>query len=135
MNRDVLLVDVTPTVRFAIRVALEGSAFTVLKEAQTDAEGQHYFESERPSVVAFDMTLSLHQRLRALRHFSKRFPTSRVVAIYSRTSRPNLAGARRAGAKELIAFPFNKESLLAALDRLVGTPHPPGSGSPAEPEP
>lgn len=135
MNRYVLLVDVTPTVRFAVRVALEDSAYTVSKEAQTDAEGQHYFESERPSVVVFDMTLSLHQRLRALRHFSKRFPTSRVVAIYSRASLPNLAEARRAGAKEVLAFPFNKESLLAALNRLVGTPQPPAGDSPAEPEP
>jgi DNA-binding NtrC family response regulator len=71
--------------------------------------------------------------LKALRHFNKRFPTGRVLAIYSYASRPNITEVRRAGARELIAFPFTKEGFLAALDRLVGmTEHDRRQDSPAE---
>jgi DNA-binding NarL/FixJ family response regulator len=122
MKNDVLLVNMTPTVRYVVRVALEGSGFTVTKEAQTDAESLHHFESQRPAAVVFDMTLSPHERLKALRHFNKRFPTGRVLAIYSYASRPNIPEVRRAGARELVAFPFTKEGFLAALGRLVGPP-------------
>ena len=126
MGKDILLIDLTPTVRFALRHALQGSDYAIGHEAQTDAEGQHYFETLQPSVVIFDMTLSPHQKLQAIRQFHKRFSKSRVLALYSRMSRPNVAEARRAGAQEMLGFPFNKEGFLEALKRLAGPSSPPG---------
>ncbi|MDA0837743.1 MAG: hypothetical protein O3B01_17975 [Planctomycetota bacterium] len=119
MSQSVLLISVSPTVRFAIRNALNGSEFTLCKEALTETQSLHLYESIKPIAVVIDLTLSPHQRLQSIRHFHKRHPESRIAVVYNHISRLNVSDVRSAGAKEMVAFPFSKPHFLAALRRMT----------------
>ncbi|MDP6116773.1 MAG: hypothetical protein QF473_15200 [Planctomycetota bacterium] len=119
MSQNVLLINVSPTVRFAIRNALDESEFALCKEALTETQSHHLYESIKPIAVVVDLTLSPHQRLKSLRQFYKQHPESRIAVIYNHISRLNGADVRRAGAKEMMAFPFSKPHFLAALRRMT----------------
>jgi DNA-binding NarL/FixJ family response regulator len=119
MKQNVLLMNVSPTVRFAIRNALNESEFDLCREALTETQSFHLYESIKPTAVVVDLTLSPHQRLKSLRHFHKQHPESRIAVIYNHISRLNGADVRRAGAKEMVAFPFSKPHFLAALRRMT----------------
>jgi DNA-binding NarL/FixJ family response regulator len=119
MNQNVLLINVSATVRIAIRNALDESEFSICREALTETQSLHLYESIKPIAVVVDLTLSPHQRLKSLRQFHKQHPESRIAVIYSHISRLNGADVRLAGAKEMVAFPFSKPHFLAALRRMT----------------
>lgn len=119
MNKTILLIQVNPAVRIAVRGALQGTEVVLVAEAWNLAEGIYRYETERPNGIVMDMTISPHEMIQGLRRFHKKFPKSRVLVLYSNLSRPNISEARRAGAQEAVFFPFNKENFLDALQRLL----------------
>jgi two-component system, chemotaxis family, chemotaxis protein CheY len=121
MNKKVLIVDDSATVRQQVRAVLTGAAFDVI-EAVDGVEGAEAIErvSDLAAVIC-DVNMPRMDGLEMLETVRK-FPRSASLPIVMLTTEGQhelVQRAKAAGAKGWIVKPFKPELLLAAIRKLT----------------
>jgi two-component system, chemotaxis family, chemotaxis protein CheY len=117
----VLVVDDNATVRQITRRMLETAAFAVI-EAANGIEALRLYRSERPDLVVCDIFMPEQDGLELIRHLREEFPDVKILAMSGGGFKGKmnlLPSARQLGATDVLAKPFPKSELLAAVDAIL----------------
>jgi two-component system chemotaxis response regulator CheY len=106
--------------RTLMRRILERGGFTVVGEADTGNAAIAEYDRLRPDVVTMDIVMKDMGGLEAVREIRKHDPSARIL-MCSAMSPPQLVEeAMAAGASEFVVKPFQPNTLLEAMQRVLG---------------
>lgn len=111
----ILVVDDEPLVREFIRRALESAGHSV-SEAQNGSVATGLAKLMPFDLVITDMIMPQKEGLETVREIRDTKPEARILAI---SGQSNLDLAKELGADGVLAKPFRKPDLLAAVDALL----------------
>jgi CheY-like chemotaxis protein len=117
---DVLILDDQPEIRYAIARVLESAGHQVAEACDT-AEARELLEG-RFDVLICDIQLPLGDGLQLIREASAHRPQTKIVALFGEgiaSSGPSLASARALAVNAVLRVPFESETLLDTVERLV----------------
>lgn len=125
------MIDDDASVRYAIRRVIEEAGFTV-ELAANGKEGLELLERISPVLVITDLIMPEREGLETIMELRKRKPDLPIVAISGggRPAQDYLQFARRLGANEILAKPFEPEELIEVLNRQIPAENPASAGSP-----
>jgi two-component system chemotaxis response regulator CheY len=104
-------------VRTARTLAVEG--LTVV-EADTGAKAVEMFQSENPDIVLLDLSMPEKDGLTALKEILAIKPAAKVVMLSSVGQETLVLQAIRAGAKDYIVKPADKDRILGVIHKILG---------------
>ena len=104
-------------VQAARTLAVEG--FTVL-EADNGVKAVEIFQAEKPDVVLLDISMPEKDGLVALKEILAIRPDAKVVMLCSPGQEPLVLQAMRAGAKDYIVKPVEKERIIGVIHKIMG---------------
>jgi CheY-like chemotaxis protein len=119
MSQTILLIDDDEAVRYAIRRVVEDEGFTVAV-AENGQQGLDMLDSVSPALVITDLIMPEKEGLETIVELRKRQPGLPIIAISGggRDAEPDFLNfARKLGANEVLAKPFEPEQLVDALHR------------------
>ncbi|WP_461395738.1 response regulator, partial [Deferrisoma sp.] len=117
MPKTVLVVDDSPTIREAVRLALAGEPWDVV-EAAGEEEALAALGEASPDVVLCDADLGEGDGLGLCRRL-REHPAAARAPVVLMGARVAPAAAKAAGAIAILAKPFSSEELLGALQEAV----------------
>jgi two-component system chemotaxis response regulator CheY len=123
VNKKILVVDDSQTVRQQVRVALEGCGFEIL-EAGDGAEGILKIGADPEiALVILDVNMPRMNGLEMLEKVKEggQNATLQVVMLTSEGQQSLIERAKKAGAKGWIVKPFKAELLAAAARKLLAS--------------
>ncbi|MBN1438173.1 MAG: response regulator [Anaerolineales bacterium] len=98
-------------------LAVEG--FTVL-EADNGVKAVELFQAEQPDVVLLDLNMPEKDGLAALKEILAAKPDAKVIMLASLGQEAHVLQAIRAGAKDYIVKPADKERIISAVQKIMG---------------
>jgi DNA-binding NtrC family response regulator len=118
---DVLIVDDQPDIRYAIARVLESAGHRVT-EAAAATEARALLAA-RYDLIICDIQLPHGQGLGLIRDAASTQPAAKLVALVGdglASSAPSVATARALAVDEVLRTPFDFDTLLGTVARLVG---------------
>jgi two-component system chemotaxis response regulator CheY len=104
-------------VRTGRLLAIEG--FSVV-EADNGVRAVELFQSENPDVVLLDISMPEKDGLTALKEILALKPNAKVVMLSSLGQETMVLQAIRAGAKDYVVKPVEKERILGVVHKILG---------------
>jgi len=104
-------------VRTARMLAVEGFAVV---EADNGAKAVELFQAEKPDLTLMDLAMPEKDGLTALKEILALKPDAKVVMLSSLGQETLVLQAIRAGAKDYVIKPFEKERILSLLHKILG---------------
>lgn len=117
MSKKLLVVDDSVFIWREMKVLLEGTDYEIVSYAKSGEEGLSNYETCRPDLVTLDIILPGLDGIDTAKAMLARWPDAKIVIVSSLAYDDMVDQAKEAGVFEFIFKPFEKESLLAALDR------------------
>ena len=117
----ILIVDDDVGVRTIIVQTLKAAGHQVFS-AENGREGIRHFQSIQADLIITDLFMPEHEGLETITELHKNFPHVAILAISggSVASTAMLAVALQLGATSTLEKPFDKETLLAAVEKTLG---------------
>jgi two-component system chemotaxis response regulator CheY len=115
----VLLADDGELIRVKAARMLAVEGFTVV-EAENGSQAVTLFQTEKPDIVLLDISMPQKNSLTVLREIRTADPEAKVVMMSAPGQEPAVLEAIRAGAKDYIIKPFEKDRLLNTIRKLLG---------------
>lgn len=119
-TKTVLLVDDSNVTAKQLAQIIDGlDGYEVVARAANGAEAVQLYKSLTPDLVCMDIVLPVLDGIKAMQSILSFNPEAKVVVISSLGgSRDTVLAALRAGAKNVIAKPFESDAVRAVLDAL-----------------
>jgi twitching motility two-component system response regulator PilH len=119
----VLIVDDSPTETHKISVILTRNGYDVIT-AESGEEGVAVAKVELPDVVLMDIVMPGLNGFQATRQLSKDAKTSHipVIIVTSKDQETDRVWGARQGAKGYLTKPVDDETLIGAIQKLIGNP-------------
>jgi len=114
----ILIVDDTQFIRMRVAKVLTQHGHTVVEAADGEQAVQVY-RAAQPDAVVMDITMPVKDGIAALGEIRQFDPQARVIMLTALGQESMVLQAVRAGAKEYLRKPFNPESLIQALDKVL----------------
>lgn len=135
----ILVIDDEPAVRYALTRILESNGFEVTTAAD-GVRGMAQFRLWHPDMVITDLIMPEQEGMQTIQQLRQADPDLKILAISGGGRLVNvdfLQVARRLGADEVLAKPFDSQELLSIVRRLLpllrqAEPRPPLSGPPSQ---
>src|SRR5689334_12354406 len=121
MSRTILVIDDDEAVRYAISRVARQAGFAVALAANGE-EGLDLLDRVSPALVITDLIMPEKEGLETIRELRQRRPDLPIIAISGGgrlVGRDFLDVARKLGAQEALAKPFEPEDLVAAVNRQL----------------
>jgi len=116
---NILIADDAMFMRSSIKKIIEENGHTTVGEAANGEEAIRMYTELKPDAIILDITMPGMNGIDALKHIKKLDPKARII-ICSAVGQPAvIAQAIESGAKEFIVKPFEKEQILAAIDKVM----------------
>lgn len=121
----VLLVDDHTILRQGLQHLLEADGqFQVVGEAANGRDAIQQVQKLLPDIVIMDIAMPIMNGLEATRQIKKRFPSTRVVILTTRTYEDSIAQALQAGASGYLLKEADSTELVHAIQEVnEGTPY------------
>ena len=131
----ILIVDDDASIRAVIVQTLKSAGHQIFTAAD-GKEGFWHSLAVRPDLIITDLFMPIQEGLELIKELRGQFPNIAILAISgtSVASRAMLAVALELGATTTLEKPFDKETLLAMVDKTLKI-KPPSGGFPGEPGP
>jgi DNA-binding response OmpR family regulator len=120
----ILVIDDEPAVRYAVTRILEGSGYEVTTAAD-GMRGMSQFRLWQPDLVITDLIMPEQEGMQTIKQIREADPAVKILAISGGGRLVNvdfLQVARRLGADEVLAKPFDSRDLLTTVRRLLPSP-------------
>jgi two-component system, OmpR family, response regulator MtrA len=114
----ILVVDDDPAIRDVVADILEMSDYSV-KTAANGAEALDKIQSEQPSAVLLDLMMPVMDGWEFLRRCRGQVPCARVPVVVMSAARDAAAAARELGAQAYLTKPFDVDTVLDVVERLI----------------
>jgi CheY-like chemotaxis protein len=117
----ILVIDDDPVVRKVIVKILERHGYQVVS-AEDGRRGLAVFRTEQPDLVITDMIMPEKEGIETIREICRQRPDARIVAISGGgriKSADFLAMAKKLGATDVLAKPFEPAALLGCVARCL----------------
>ena len=139
----ILVVDDNLLIRTLLREILSGAGHEVLAEAGDGDEAIKRYLELRPDLVTLDLVMPRRDGLATLAELRHLDPRARVIICSAWLTQPRVTTALRLGAKGFVSKPFDRRTLLAAVDAALaesggaasGAGAAGGAGGPVAPDP
>jgi len=125
----ILVIDDEPLVRSTVVMILTRAGFSV-EEASDGQVGIAMCHTNPPDVVITDIFMPNRDGIEVVREMKRSCPRTTIIAMTGggQTRMMEIASpAKLLGADHILHKPFERESLLAAVNAALGTPPPPRS--------
>ncbi len=116
----VMVVDDAVFMRMTIRKMIETEGYEVVGEAGNGVEAVQKYMEVQPDVVMLDITMPEMNGIDALKRIKEFDPKAKVIMCSAMGQQVMVAQAIQSGAKDFIVKPFEKDRVLAALQRVTG---------------
>lgn len=114
----ILIVDDAEFLRMRISKMLVGDGYEVI-EAENGAIAVEKFKEVKPDVVLMDITMPEMDGLTALKQIRSLDPKARVVMLTALGQESVVLEAIKAGARDFVVKPFERERVLNAINKLL----------------
>jgi two-component system chemotaxis response regulator CheY len=114
----VLVVDDAAFMRMRCAKLLTENGYTVI-EAENGAEAVRKYQEARPDCVLLDITMPEMDGLTALQEIRKLDPNARVAMVTAMGQQQIVMEAIKSGAKDFVVKPFERDRVLAAVEKLL----------------
>ena len=118
MPPQVLLVDDSDFMRNLLREILEES-FEIVDEAENGVEAVELYREHDPDLVMMDIVMPIRDGIEATDEIKTENPGANVIMCTSVGQEEQMKAAIRAGADGYITKPFQKPSVMEAIDDVV----------------
>ena len=115
----VLVVDDAVFMRRMVSDALSQGGHEVIGEAANGAEAIERFQELRPEVTTLDITMPELDGISALKKILEIDPAARVVMCSALGQESKVLESIKAGAKDFVVKPFQKERVLDAVGKAM----------------
>ena len=119
--KKVLLVDDDAVLRIGMKTLVDWQqhGYILIGEASDGAQAMELVEQHRPDIVITDMKMPGMDGLEAARAILEEDPAARIVIVSSLAYDDTMEEAGQIGARGFLYKPFDRETLLAALDKAM----------------
>jgi two-component system, chemotaxis family, chemotaxis protein CheY len=118
----VLVVDDAAFMRKVLTDALLAGGHEVVGEAGDGDAAIAAYRDVQPDLVTLDITMPGKDGLAALRELVELDPAARVVICSALGQESKVLDAIKAGAKDFVVKPFERERLLGAVEKALAAP-------------
>jgi two-component system chemotaxis response regulator CheY len=115
----ILVVDDAEFLRVRISKMLSSEGHEII-EAENGLKAVETYKSARPDLVLMDITMPEMDGLAALREIRSFDSAAKVVMLTALGQESVVLEAIKAGARDFVVKPFEKERVLSAIAQLVG---------------
>jgi CheY-like chemotaxis protein len=125
----ILVIDDEPLVRSTVVMILTREGFSV-EEASDGKAGIAMFHTNPPDVVITDIFMPNKDGIEVVMELKRSCPRTKIIAMTGGGQMRMMelaSSANLLGADHILLKPFERESLLAAVNAALGTPPPPRS--------
>jgi two-component system, chemotaxis family, chemotaxis protein CheY len=104
-------------VRTSRMLSVEG--FSII-EADNGIKALELYKSEKPDVVLLDISMPEKDGITTLKEIRESDPQAKVIMMSSPGEEPKVLEAIRAGAKDYVVKPFERDRIVAAIRKILG---------------
>lgn len=115
----ILIADDASFMRQMIREIVESGGHEVVAEASDGVEVVDKFKSHRPDLVTMDIVMPRRSGIDAVASIIELDPAACVVMCSALGQETLVTEALSAGAKDFIAKPFQPDSVIATLNKVL----------------
>lgn len=119
MANRVMVVDDSRIQEMQIRNMLEGTGYEVAHYCRSGEEALEVYDEVRPDVVTMDIIMPGMDGLETAQAILEEYPDARIIMVSSLAYDDTFEEAKNIGAKGFLDKPFDREKLLAALDKAL----------------
>ena len=114
-----MIVDDAAFMRMMLKDILTKNGFTVVGEAENGAVAVEKYLELQPNLTTMDITMPEMDGLQALKEIRKRDSKARVIMCSAMGQQAIVIEALKAGAKNFIIKPFQKEKILECINKIL----------------
>lgn len=114
----ILIVDDAEFLRLRISKMLTGEGYEVF-EAENGLKAIDQFDTHHPDLVLMDVTMPEMDGLTALKQIRQKDAKARVIMLTALGQESVVLEAIRAGARDFVVKPFERERVLGAIQKLL----------------
>ena len=125
----ILVIDDEPLIRSTVVTMLTREGFSV-EEASDGAAGIAMVHKNPPDVVITDIFMPNRDGIEVVMELKRSCPRTKIIVMTGGGQRHMMeiaSTAKSLGGDHILHKPFERESLLAAMNAVLGTPPPPRS--------
>jgi two-component system chemotaxis response regulator CheY len=115
---EVLIADNSEFMRNLLREILEDD-HTIIGEVENGVEAVEVFKNEEPDLVMMDVVMPIRDGIEATDEITSRNPDTNVIMCTSIGHEETMEQAVEAGADDYIVKPFEKPSVVEAIEDVV----------------
>lgn len=119
MAKRVMIVDDSRVLALQMNNLLEDTDFEVAAYCKDGEDAIEQYAGVRPDVVTMDILMPGIDGLEAARAILETDPGARIVMVSSLAYDDTMNEARDIGAKAFLSKPFEREALIAALEKAL----------------
>lgn len=120
MKRIIIVDDSLAVARQLEKIINADENFEVIAQGRNGAEAIKLFLQEKPDILCMDMNMPVMDGMSALRALRQSSPAAKVVMITSLGGvGDKYAEALKLGAYDVISKPFDAESVITTLQKIV----------------
>ena len=116
----ILIVDDAAFMRMMIKNILIKEGYDVVGEAENGAQAVEKYKELNPDLVTMDITMPEMDGISAVIEIKKIDPDAKVIMCSAMGQQAMVVDAIKAGAKDFIIKPFERERVLEALRKARG---------------
>ncbi|WP_134671932.1 chemotaxis protein CheY [Halorussus marinus] len=118
MARNVLIVDDSEFMRNLLREILE-EEFEIAAEAENGVEAIELYQEHDPDLVMMDIVMPIRDGIEATTEIKESNPDSNIIMCTSIGQEEKMKAAIKAGADGYITKPFQKPSVMDAIEDVI----------------
>ena len=118
MGKRVLVVDDAKFMRTMLKNILVSNGYDVIGEADNGKAGFEQYKALHPDVVTMDITMPDYSGVEGLKMIMESDPDAKVIMCSAMGQQAMMIDAMKAGAKDFIIKPFQKEHVIEVMNKL-----------------
>lgn len=120
MTKKILIVDDAAFMRMMIKDILTKDGYEIVGEAENGNMAVEMYKTFQPDVVTMDITMPELDGLGALKKIRELDGEARVIMCTAMGQQTMVIDAIKSGAKDFIVKPFQREQVIAAVEKALG---------------
>jgi len=121
MKKKALLVDDAAFMRMMLKRTLEELDFEVIAEAKSGKEAVRLYNQYKPDLVTMGLTMPEMDGIEATKKIIANDPEAKIVICSALGQKRKIIDSVKAGAKDFILKPFDKESIARKISILLNS--------------
>jgi len=120
MAKRIMVVDDAAFMRMTLKNILQSGGYEVCGEAESGAEAVKRYEELKPDLVTMDIVMLDQDGIQASKGILEKDPQAKILIVSAMGQQHLIVEAIQTGAKGFIIKPFNPNTVLQEVKRILG---------------